>query len=66
VPFEGVALDHRGMAAAELVGNSMTAADGARVVYLDWLHPEAAGAQVLDPRAAAASVGVQVDADFRR
>ena len=36
-----------------------------RIAHGNRLHPEAVGAQMLDPRAAAASVGAVIDIQFR-
>ena len=65
VTLDGIAAHHRGMASANRVGNAVAAADDARVLHMDRLHPEAVGAQMLDPRAAAASGGVEIDIDIR-
>ena len=61
-----IAFHHARVTAGEAVGYAMAAADGSSIVHRYRLHPEAIGAQVIYPRAAAASVGVEIDVDVRR
>lgn len=59
--LDRVAVDHRGMAAAERVGDAVAGPVRFRIRDIDRLHTEAVGAQMLDPRAAAASGCVLVN-----
>ena len=61
MPFDRVAVDDRGVAAAERVGDAVAGPVRFRIRDIDRLHTEAVGAQMLDPRAAAASGGVLVN-----
>jgi hypothetical protein len=54
------------MTTAETIGNALAAAYDARIAHVYRLHPEATGAQMIQPRAAAASVGIEIDVDFGR
>lgn len=63
VSLDGITFHHRGVAATERIWNTVTAAHDAGVFYMYGLHPEAVGAQVVEPRAAAASTGVEVHVD---
>jgi hypothetical protein len=61
VPFDRIALDDRGVAAAERVRYAEPGAVNPRVLHVLRLHTEAVCPQMLDPRAAAASAGILVD-----
>jgi hypothetical protein len=59
--LDGIAAHHRGVTAAQRVGYAVARAIAFRVFHVLGLHTEAVGAQMLDPRAAAASSRVLVD-----
>jgi hypothetical protein len=61
VAFDGVTFNDRGMAAAERIGDAVARAVAFGVRHILRLHTEAVGAQMVDPRAAAASPGILVD-----
>ena len=59
--FDCITVDDRGVAAAERIGDAVAGPVAFRVPHVLGLHTEAVGAQMLDPRAAAASGGFLVD-----
>src|SRR5262252_2227562 len=66
MPLDRIALDHRGVASPETIRYFLAAAHDACIAHVVRLHTEAIGAQMIHPRAAAASVGIEVDVHVSR